>query len=66
MGRGTAITGAVIIAAVLVYTLDSRLPDLLIGAMIVLVVFRGGLMIIGEARDELKATRSRSNNKTVQ
>ena len=56
----------VIIAAVLVYTLDSRLPDLLIGAMIVLVVFRGGLMIIGEARDELKTTRSRSNNKTVQ
>ena len=56
----------VIIAAVLVYVLDSRLPDLVIGTVIVLIVFRGGLMIIGEARDELKRASGRPDNQAGQ
>ena len=42
----------VIVAGVLVYVLDSRLPDLVIGTLIVLVVLRGGLAIIADARNE--------------
>ncbi len=52
----------VIIAAVLVYALDSRLPDLLIGTVIVLVVLRGGFMIIGEARDERERITGGTDN----
>lgn len=52
----------VIIAAVLVYALDSRLPDLLIGTVIVLIVFRGGLTIISEARNERKTTSVHPDN----
>ena len=40
----------VILAGTLVYLLDSRWPDLLIGALIVLVVARGGWSIIAETR----------------
>ena len=40
----------VILAGTLVYFLDSRWPDLLIGALIVLVVARGGWSIIAETR----------------
>ncbi len=42
----------VILAGVLVHVLDSRLPDLVIGNLIVLVVLRGGIRIIKEARTE--------------
>jgi len=42
----------VILAGVLVHVLDSRLPDLVIGTLIVLVVLGGGLRIISEARTE--------------
>lgn len=52
----------VIIAAILVYALDSRLPDLLVGTVIVLIVFRGGLMIIGEAREERNRTPGHPDN----
>lgn len=44
----------VIIAGILVHALDSRIPDLLIGAGIVLIVFGGGLTILGDARLERK------------
>ena len=46
----------VIVAGILVLMLDSRWPDLLIGTIIVIVVFRGGLSIIKQARDELQQT----------
>lgn len=42
----------VILAGILVYQLDSRWPDLVIGTVIVLVVLRGGLSIIADARQE--------------
>lgn len=43
----------VIIAGLLVLMLGSRWPDLVIGSIIVIVVFRGGLSIIKQARNEL-------------
>lgn len=40
----------VILGGVLVYILDTRWPDLIIGLVIALIVLRGGLQIIREAR----------------
>ncbi len=40
----------VIAAGVLVYLMDSRVPDLVIGSLIVLVVLRGGFTIIRESK----------------
>ncbi|MAM60014.1 MAG: hypothetical protein CMH11_00800 [Maritimibacter sp.] len=40
----------VIIAGLLVYTLDTRLPDLIIGAIVGIIVLRGGMQIMKEAR----------------
>jgi len=42
----------VILAGVLVHVLHSRLPDLVIGTVIVLIVLRGGITIITDARYE--------------
>jgi Co/Zn/Cd efflux system component len=42
----------VIVAGVLVWTLSSRLPDLLIGGVVSLVVLRGGLLIVRDAAGE--------------
>lgn len=42
----------VILSGVLVYTLDSRWPDLVVGAIIVAIVFRGGLTIVADAQNE--------------
>ncbi len=42
----------VILAGMLVYLLDSRLPDLLIGFAIALIVIRGGFAIIRETAKE--------------
>jgi Co/Zn/Cd efflux system component len=42
----------VIVAGVLVHVMDSRIPDLLIGSLIVLVVLRGGFTIIRDAKNE--------------
>ncbi|MCW8831449.1 MAG: cation transporter [Gammaproteobacteria bacterium] len=42
----------VIISGILVYVLDSRFPDLIIGMIIAVIVIRGGLHIIQTARDE--------------
>ena len=53
----------VILAGALVYLLDSRIPDLLIGTAIVLVVLRGGIRIITDARSERrKMMRSKSDS----
>lgn len=43
----------VILGGVLVWLLDSRWPDLIIGAVIALIVFKGALHIIRDARHEL-------------
>lgn len=43
----------VILAGVLVFWLDSRLPDLIIGTVITLFVLSGAVMIIRDARKEL-------------
>ncbi|MDT8452883.1 MAG: cation transporter [Gammaproteobacteria bacterium] len=43
----------IIIGGGLVYLLDSRFPDLLIGMMISILVMRGGLIIIKDAKSEL-------------
>ncbi len=40
----------IILSGALVWLLDSRYPDLVIGAVIALVVLRGGIRILGEAR----------------
>jgi cation diffusion facilitator family transporter len=42
----------VILAGVLVAITGSRIPDLVIGLVVVLIVFRGGLHIIQDAREE--------------
>ena len=42
----------VIVAGVLVHVMDSRIPDLMIGSLIVLVVLRGGFTIIRDAKNE--------------
>ena len=42
----------VIIAGTLVHVMESRLPDLLIGLAIVLLVLKGGLAIISDARNK--------------
>lgn len=42
----------VIVAGVLVHVMDSRIPDLLVGSLIVLVVLRGGFTIIRDAKNE--------------
>lgn len=42
----------VILAGVLVYLLDTRLPDLLIGSLVALLVIRGGIYIIKDAKKE--------------
>lgn len=42
----------VIIAAALIYYTGSRWPDLVIGSIITLVVFRGGLQVLKEAKDD--------------
>jgi len=44
--------GGVILAGLLVYLLGSRWPDLVIGSMIVLIVWRGGTAILFDARHE--------------
>jgi Co/Zn/Cd efflux system component len=41
----------VILAGALVMLFDSRVPDLVIGAIISVVVLRGGVQILREARD---------------
>ena len=42
----------VILSGILVYSLGSRWPDLGIGAIIVFIVFRGGIAIVADARRE--------------
>lgn len=51
----------VILAGILVHVLDSRFPDLAIGSAIVLVLLRGGFLIINDARRE-KAKLSARNS----
>lgn len=41
----------VIVSGALVWVLDSRFPDLVVGGVIAVVVFRGGLRILREARE---------------
>ena len=45
----------VIISGGLVYLLNSRLPDLIIGMLMSIIIIRGGLYIIRDARDEKQA-----------
>ena len=45
----------VILSGFLVFTLGSRWPDIFIGIVIVLVVLRGGIMIVNDARREKHA-----------
>lgn len=55
-----AANSGVILAGVLVHVLHSRLPDLVIGTVIVLIILRGGITIISDARYEReKATRAK-------
>lgn len=46
----------VILGGILVYAFHSRLPDLVIGAIIVFIVLRGGVAIITDARREMDGT----------
>ena len=50
----------VILAGGLVWTLDSRWPDLIIGVLIALVILRGARQIIVDARQELRAAAKAS------
>lgn len=42
----------VIVGGTLVYALDTHLPDLIVGGLIVLIVLRGGITIVNDARHE--------------
>lgn len=42
----------ILLAAVLVFSLESRLPDLVIGLLISIVVIRGGIYIVKDSRRE--------------
>ena len=44
------INGGVIAAGILVYLLNSRLPDLLIGTIVFVIVLRGALRILQLAK----------------
>lgn len=46
----------IIFAGILVYTLESRYPDLIIGLFISIIVIRGGIHICNDARNEKKLT----------
>ncbi len=46
----------VIISGVLVWRLDNRWPDIIIGIVIAAVILRGSLLILKDARNELKET----------
>lgn len=43
---------AVIVSGVLIFLLDTRWPDLVIGALIVFIILRGGISIVADARRE--------------
>ncbi len=45
----------VILASVIIHLTGSRWPDLVIGAIITVVVLRGGIQILYSAKDERKA-----------
>jgi len=48
----------VVLGGVLVYLLDSHLPDLLIGCAIAVIIIRGGLAIINDASNEITSEKS--------
>jgi len=52
----------ILIGAALVYTTGSRFPDLVIGVLISLVVIRGGLLILKEAKQERVALSQPASN----
>ena len=45
----------VIMASILIYFTGSRWPNLIIGAIITVVVLRGGIHILSSAKNEKKA-----------
>jgi Co/Zn/Cd efflux system component len=45
----------VILSGLLVFLLGSRWPDIMIGTIIVLIVLRGGILIINDARREIRS-----------
>jgi Co/Zn/Cd efflux system component len=49
----------VILAGVLVWWLDTRWPDIIIGLIIAAVIFRGSILILMDARSELSSIRSK-------
>ena len=51
----------VILGGVLVYLLDSRFPDLIIGLAISIIVIRGGIQLIKDAKNE-KQNQSAAGN----
>ena len=46
----------IIFGGILVYALESRYPDLIIGMFISIIVIRGGIHICNDARNEKKLT----------
>lgn len=50
----------VIVAGALVWALGSRYPDLVIGSVIAIIVFRGGLQILKEAAESSGETRGQA------
>ena len=54
----------VIVAGALVWALGSRYPDLVIGSVIAIIVFRGGLQILKEAAEQKGGYASESTRST--
>jgi len=55
----------VIIAGLLVWLLDSRWPDLIIGTLIALVILNGARLIVKDARSELNNNESLESDASV-
>lgn len=55
----------IILSGILVYLLDSRFPDLIVGMIISILVIRGGIFIIKDAKTERLKQSSNHDTKTT-
>ena len=55
----------VISGGLLVWTFDSRWPDLVVGALIAMVILKGGRQIVRDAREEMAASLALSSTESV-
>jgi len=52
----------IILGGVCVYLLETRIPDLMIGMIISIIVVRGGIQIVRDAKNEKKSNSQQKSN----